>query len=82
MITVKVLFFATIRSVIGIKDLELELPENSSIQDLKDIISDLYPQAGPTMEFMLTSVNRVFSDEMTIIPDQAEIAFFPHISGG
>lgn len=82
MITVKVLFFATIRSAIGIKDLELEVPENSSIQDLKDIISDLYPHAKPTMEFMLTSVNRVFSDEMTIIPDQAEIAFFPHISGG
>ncbi len=82
MITVKVLFFATIRSAIGLRDLELEIPEDSSVKDLKVILSNLYPLAGPTMEFMLASVNRVFSDELTILQDQAEIAFFPHISGG
>ena len=82
MITVQVFFFATIRSAIGLRELELKIPEDSSVQDLKVIISDLYPLAAPTMGFMLTSVNRVFSDELTIIPDQAEIAFFPHISGG
>ena len=82
MITVQVLFFATIRSAIGLRDLELQIPDNSSVQDLKVIISDLYPHAASTMEFMLTSVNRVFSDDLTVIPDQAEIAFFPHISGG
>ena len=82
MITVTILFFATIRSAVGLKNLDLEIPEGSSVQDLKVIISDLYPHAGPTMEFMLTSVNRVFSDENTILLDQAEVAFFPHISGG
>ena len=81
MITVKVLFFATIRSAIGLRDLELEIPENSSVKDLKVILSNLYPQAGPTMEFMLAAVNRVFSDELTVLQDQAEIAFFPRISG-
>ncbi|MCK4489449.1 MAG: MoaD/ThiS family protein [Anaerolineales bacterium] len=34
------------------------------------------------MESMLTAVNRIFSEDDTALPDQAEIAFFPHISGG
>jgi molybdopterin converting factor small subunit len=82
MITVQVLFFATIRSIIGLKKMEIELPEGSTVRDLKDRITDLYPHADQAIESMLTSVNRIFSDEDTCLIDQAEIAFFPHISGG
>ncbi|MGB2963268.1 MAG: MoaD/ThiS family protein [Anaerolineales bacterium] len=82
MITVQVLFFATIRSIIGLKKMEIELPEGSTVRDLKTRIAELYPQADQAIESMLTSVNRIFSDEDTCLFDQAEIAFFPHISGG
>jgi molybdopterin converting factor small subunit len=82
MIKVKVLLFATIRSIIGQKKLEIELPEGSTVRDLKNRITEIYPHAGQAMESMLTSVNRIFSDDDTCLNDQAEIAFFPHISGG
>ena len=82
MIKVQVLFFATIRAIIGLKEMEIELAAGSTVRDLKQKISEMYPHAGPAMESMLTAVNRIFSDEDTSLPDQAEIAFFPHISGG
>ncbi len=82
MIKVQVLFFATIRAIIGLKKMEIELAAGSTVRDLKQKIIKLHPHAGPAMESMLTAVNRIFSDDDTPLPDQAEIAFFPHISGG
>ena len=82
MITVKILLFSTIRARIGKKQLELKLPVGSSVSDLKQVLADLYPAAAPTVRNRLSSVNQVFSGDETIIPDQAEIAFFPHVSGG
>jgi molybdopterin converting factor small subunit len=82
MITVKIFLFSTIRARIGIKQLELNLPVGSSVNDLKLALIDRYPDAAPTVRNMLSSVNHVFSGDETILPDQAEIAFFPHVSGG
>lgn len=82
MIKIKVLLFSTIRGVIGQKELVIELPPGSSVQDLKHRIALDYPQAGPTLEFMLVSVDRIFSDDDTILFDEAEVGLFPHISGG
>jgi molybdopterin converting factor small subunit len=82
MITVKVYLFSTIRARIGEKELKLTLPVGSSVNDLKLVLMELYPTAAPTVRNMLSSVDQVFSGDETIIPDQAEIAFFPHVSGG
>ena len=82
MIKVQVLFFATIRAIIGFKEMEIELASGSTVRDLKQKITEMYPHSGPAMKSMLTAVNRIFSDDDTSLPDQAEIAFFPHISGG
>ena len=82
MIIVKIFLFSTIRARIGKKQLELKLPAGSSVNDLKLVLIDLYPDAAPTVRNMLSSVNQVFSGDETILPDQAEIAFFPHVSGG
>jgi molybdopterin converting factor small subunit len=82
MITVKILLFSTIRARIGEKQLELELPAGSSIGDIKHILAEQYPDAAPTVMNMHSAVNQVFSRDNTIIPDEAQVAFFPHVTGG
>lgn len=82
MITVHVLFFATIREIIGEKEKEIQLPEGATVQDLKEKIITQYPHAERPMETMLASVDHVFSDEETVLEDGVEVAFFPHVSGG
>ena len=82
MITVNIFLFSTIRARIGKKQLELELPAGSSITDLKRNLADQYPEAAPSVLNMLSSVNHALAGDGTIIPDRAEVAFFPHVSGG
>lgn len=82
MITVRVLFFSTIRARVGKKVIQIELPPGSSVGDLKGEIAQLYPEVVGILPSMLAAVNKVFSDDSTTIPDQAEVAFFPYVTGG
>ncbi len=82
MIKIKISFFATIRSIIGEKRIQLEIPEGSTVSDLKTILVRKYPEAQDAFPGMLTSINRVFSQDQDLIPEDAEVAFFPHIAGG
>ena len=81
--TINVLFFATLRSLTGIKSFELELPPESKVSDLKAQIGKRFPQVAPALvETVLVSINRDFADDNQVIPDGAEVAFFPPVSGG
>lgn len=82
MITIKISFFASIRAIIGVKSIQLEIPEGSTISDLKEILVRKYPEAADAFPGLLTSINRVFSQEHDLIPEDAEVAFFSHIAGG
>jgi molybdopterin converting factor subunit 1 len=77
-----VLFFATIRSLIGKKRLEIEVPEGTTVAELKTLLGRQYPEADQALSTMLAAVNREFSSDETEIPAEAEVAFFPHVSGG
>lgn len=79
---INVLFFATIRDIVGEKKIEVNLPPGSTVKDLKQRIVQQHPQAEQAMQTMLTSVDHVFSEEDKELHDQAEVAFFPHVSGG
>ena len=80
---VNILFFATLRSLVGQKSLEMELPPDCRVSDLKLMVADRFPQVAPTLgETVLVSVNREFAFDDQVIPDGAEIALFPPVSGG
>jgi molybdopterin converting factor subunit 1 len=80
---IKVLFFATLRSLTGIKTLELTLPPESRVADLKFVVAERFPQVAPALvKTVLVSVNREYADDEQIIPEGAEVAFFPPVSGG
>ena len=83
MIEITVLFFATLRSLTGLKTLDLELPSESRVADLKLVIAERFPQVVPAMaEKVLVSVNREYAEDEQIIPNAAEVALFPPVSGG
>ena len=82
MITIRVLFFSTIRARIGKKNISIELPPGARVEDLKREIALEYPDAAGAINYMLASVDKVFSDDSTELTDQAEVAFFPYVTGG
>ncbi len=82
MIRINVLLFSTIRAIVGKKTLVIDLPQDSTVWDLKLEIARQFPHSDQAVRTMLTSVNRIFSSDEETLVDQAEVAFFPFVSGG
>ena len=79
---IKVLFFATLRERAGTRFIELEVPANMTVQALKDKLSDDYPNLKELMKTVLVSVNKEYAFGEAAIPQNAEVALFPPVSGG
>lgn len=81
-IEIRVLFFASLKEKAGIKETSITITEGSTIKNLKDQIQLLFPALAPYLPVCLTSINRQFSFDDDLIPKNAEVAFFPPVSGG
>jgi len=79
---IKVLFFATLRDRAGTKSVELEVPADITVQALKNKLASDYPNLKESMKTVLVSVNKEYSFDEAAIPQNAEIALFPPVSGG
>jgi len=79
---IKLLFFATLRERAGVKSMELDIPVNLTIQELKDKISSDFPNLKDSMKSVLISVNREYAFDEAVVPADAEIGMFPPVSGG
>jgi len=80
--TIKLLFFATLRDRVGLREAEMDLVEGITVNELKSLLSERYPSAGPTLDTAIVSVNKEFAFDADVIPEGAEIAIFPPVSGG
>ena len=79
---VKLLFFATLRDRAGTKSVEIDIPVNLTIQGLKNKISSEYPSLRESMSSVLITINREYAFDDAVIPQNAELAMFPPVSGG
>jgi molybdopterin converting factor subunit 1 len=79
---IKVLFFATLRDRAGTKSVELKIPANMTVQALKDKLVSDYPNLKESIKTVLVSVNKEYALDEVAIPQDAEVALFPPVSGG
>ena len=79
---IKILFFATLRDYAGIKSLELEIPADTTVAGLKELLTSRYPKMIPAQKSIMAAINREFAADEQLIPMDAEIALFPPVSGG
>ena len=79
---VKLLFFATLRDRAGARSMELDIPTDLTVQGLKDKISAEYPNLKDSMSSVLITINREYAFDDAVIPQNAELAMFPPVSGG
>ncbi len=79
---VKVLLFATLRDYVGSKIIELDLPREMTVKGLTDLLVTQYPRLEKAKDSMMAAINREYAADEQIIPENAEIAFFPPVSGG
>lgn len=79
---ITILFFALFRDRVGQNRIELEVESQASVSSLKVRLSALYPSIQPLLKNAVVSINQEFAYEEDVIPDQAEVAVFPAVSGG
>lgn len=79
---ISVLFFANLREIVGRKEISLDITEDTTVAELKGQIADLYPLLAPHLQTTLISVNKEYGFDEEVIPDGAEVALFPPVSGG
>jgi molybdopterin synthase catalytic subunit len=81
MINVKVLFFASIKERAGMR-IHLQVPDALDVSDFKRILAGRYPGIADSLNTAIVAINREFAYEHDQIPENAEIAIFPPVSGG
>lgn len=62
--------------------MELEIPNGLTVQGLKAKLSSEYPNLKESMSSVLISINREYAFDDAVIPQDAELAMFPPVSGG
>lgn len=82
MTRVKVLFFASIKERTGIKETEFQLPNDIDVGSFKKILAERYPEVAQSLSSVIIAINREFAFDFDPIPEDAEIAVFPPVSGG
>lgn len=81
---VKVLFFATLRERAGARSIELEVGPGTTIEQLKTLLVERFPRLGSQdlLQHCLAAINHEYRFDEAVIPEGAEIALFPPVSGG
>jgi len=79
---VKVLFFATLKDKAGTRQTEFNLPAGTTIAQLKILTAEKFPGLQGSLDHCIAAVNHNYQPEEIEIPEQAEVAFFPPVSGG
>ncbi len=79
---IKVQFYATLRDEMGVRSLEMDLEPGATVRVLKDKLEQDRPAITASIERALVAVNRQYSPDETVLPENAEVALFPPVSGG
>ncbi|MCX8061083.1 MAG: molybdenum cofactor biosynthesis protein MoaE [Anaerolineales bacterium] len=79
---IRVLFFATYKQKIGKSEEWFSFSKPLSVRELKEHLRTQYSQGEIDFSSVLVSINKEFAFDDDIIPDGAEVAIFPPVSGG
>jgi molybdopterin converting factor subunit 1 len=77
-----VLFFATAKEKAGNSRISIQLSEGAKVSDLKHYLVENIPGFRSGLGPVLVSVNHQYTTDEQEIPNGAEVAIFPPVSGG
>lgn len=79
---ITLLFFATLKERAGKTRDTMQVPEGMRVGELKAALEKRYPALKDSLPTALVAVNREFAFDNDLIPDHADVALFPPVSGG
>jgi molybdopterin converting factor subunit 1 len=79
---VRVKCFAAARDIVGARELIVELPEGSTLNELFEQIRGRFPMLDRLSGSLLFSVNREYAQGEKRLAAEDEVALIPPVSGG
>jgi molybdopterin converting factor subunit 1 len=79
---VRLLFFATLKDIVGARQLLFEVPGGATVNDLLTRLEASYPRFKDYRPVLLTAINEEYVDRDARISEGDEVAIFPPVSGG
>ncbi len=79
---VKVLYFSSIKDKLKKSSEEIELKENSSVSNLKEVLKDKYPEISKHLENVMIAVNEEYVSDEYRLKQGDTVALIPPVSGG
>ena len=83
--TVKIVFFASLREKLGVNSVDLQISDSSSVSSLISQLADQHSAewlAILTAKNIRIAVNQNIIREDICVADGDEVAFFPPVTGG
>ncbi len=82
MIRVRVLFFSVLRDLAGTGELELELPEQTTLAALLEELCARWPRLRDWDASLLLAIDHDYTPRDTRLRDGCEVALMPPVQGG
>ena len=79
---VRLLFFATLKDIVGARQMQLELPAGATVADVLTQLEGAYPRMRDYRPVVLAAINEEYVDKNAQVQDGDELAIFPPVSGG
>jgi molybdopterin converting factor subunit 1 len=77
-----VLFFASLKDRAGVRRVEIDAEAGITVDVLKQSLAKRFPAVEPLLPNCLVSINQQYAFNSDVLPDGAEVALFPPVSGG
>lgn len=74
--------FARARDVVGSERVEMELPKECRVGDLRHALAQRFPELAPLVPSLLIAVGNDYADDSRQLTPDAQVACFPPVSGG
>ena len=79
---IELLLFASSKDLFGKSQITIELPDESTVGDLKAALKERQPDAASLIQHCAFSVDQQYATDTTVILAKHEIAMIPPVSGG
>ncbi|MBL8830696.1 MAG: molybdopterin converting factor subunit 1 [Planctomycetaceae bacterium] len=74
--------FAVVRDLAGAPAVEIEVPEQATIGQVRTILAEHVPALTSLQKHCHFAVNADYATDATVVPDGADVACIPPVSGG
>jgi molybdopterin synthase catalytic subunit len=81
-VKIRVRLFASVRDLVGQREVVLDLPEGTTMGELLRQFVVEYPTLRGLAESLLLAVNREYAESNRVLAEDDEVALIPPVSGG